>query len=247
MMRITPILLAALLAGCDWMPGKPTKPEVERGDAHAVTSFDTLWTTHCSGCHGAGGRFGAARPMNDPLYLSLADDAYLTRVTRDGVADTLMPPFSQDNGGPITDAQITIIVDGIRETWGHDTPHATGAPSLDGGPGTASAGEGVYASHCAQCHGPGGRGGDAAGSIVDPSFLALTSDQALRSAVICGRLDLGMPTWNGSTRGVPSPARTATDPLTATQVADLVAWIASHRVPYPGQPYPMSDAEGGTP
>ena len=37
------------------------------------------------------------------------------------------------------------------------------------------------------------------GSIVDPSYLALVSDQSLRSTIIAGRPDLGMPDWRSDT------------------------------------------------
>lgn len=53
-------------------------------------------------------------------------------------------------------------------------------------PGTAASGELVYRS-CASCHGPGGRGGPKGSSITNYSFLALMSDQELRTIVIAGR------------------------------------------------------------
>ena len=54
----------------------------------------------------------------------------------------------------------------------------------------------VFARACAGCHGEFGKGGVEAGPINDPSFLALTSDQALRRSH--GAIDLGTqgdPTW----------------------------------------------------
>jgi cytochrome c oxidase cbb3-type subunit 3/ubiquinol-cytochrome c reductase cytochrome c subunit len=56
--------------------------------------------------------------------------------------------------------------------------------------------------------------------VIDPAYLALVSDQALRSAVVAGRPDLGMPDWRGGA---------SASPLTAQDVADVVAWMASHR------------------
>jgi cytochrome c oxidase cbb3-type subunit III len=55
---------------------------------------------------------------------------------------------------------------------------------------------------------------------VDPAYLALVSDQALRTAVVAGRPDLGMPDWRGAH---------ASEPLGAQEVSDVVAWMASHR------------------
>jgi cytochrome c oxidase cbb3-type subunit 3/ubiquinol-cytochrome c reductase cytochrome c subunit len=84
----------------------------------------------------------------------------------------------------------------------------------------------VYAVACANCHGVEGRGGPKGHDIVDPSYLALVSDQALRTAVVVGRKDLGMPDWRGD-------GGTA---LTPDQVSDVVAWMAAHRVPVSGRP-----------
>ena len=36
-----------------------------------VMAFGTLYGQYCAGCHGADGRLGAARPLNDPVYLAL--------------------------------------------------------------------------------------------------------------------------------------------------------------------------------
>jgi hypothetical protein len=56
--------------------------------------------------------------------------------------------------------------------------------------------------------------------VIDPSYLALTSDQALRTAVIAGRSDLGMPDWRGNIAG---------RAMTAQDISDVVVWLASHR------------------
>ncbi|MCH2138564.1 MAG: c-type cytochrome [Phycisphaerales bacterium] len=222
------------LAACDWMPGRPERPTV---DAHAPTmAFEPLWNTHCAGCHGANGRDGAARPLNDPLYLSLADDHWLHMITTHGVDGTLMPAMGTAAGGPLTPAQITVLIEGMHDHWGGAALQT--APPLLGELGAADAGATVFASHCAACHGDDGTGGHGAGSVVDTSFLALTSDQALRIAVICGRIDLGMPPFDGR-RGLP--------PLTDQQVSDVVAWLAAHRVAHPGAPYPAVTSQGAQP
>ena len=59
-----------------------------------------------------------------------------------------------------------------------------------------------------------------AGSVVDPSYLALVSNQYLRTIVIAGRPDLGHPDWKNAAGG---------QPLTSQQVSDVVAWLASKR------------------
>ena len=56
--------------------------------------------------------------------------------------------------------------------------------------------------------------------MIDPAYLALVSDQALRTAVIVGRSDLGMPDWRANISG---------RAMTAQEISDVVAWLASHR------------------
>jgi len=65
-------------------------------------------------------------------------------------------------------------------------------------------------------------------AIVDDSYLALVSDQGLRTLVIAGRPDLRHPDWRGY---VPGRA------MTSQEVTDLVAWLVSKRAANPGQPY----------
>src|SRR5438874_1607449 len=64
------LMLLGLSGGCDSMPGKPT-PEERWTAAAEVTDFSQLYAANCAGCHGVNGRFGAARPLNDSIYLAL--------------------------------------------------------------------------------------------------------------------------------------------------------------------------------
>jgi cytochrome c oxidase cbb3-type subunit 3/ubiquinol-cytochrome c reductase cytochrome c subunit len=59
----------------------------------------------------------------------------------------------------------------------------------------------------------------------------LISDQGLRTIVIAGRPELGAPDWRGNIPG---------RPMSDQDVTDVVAWLVSHRVPNPGQPYASS-------
>lgn len=215
------VALASLLAGCDALPGKPTLADKPLRPEQIV-DFATLYGQNCAGCHGADGLMGAARPLNDPMYLALAGRERLIEITAQGVPRTAMPGFARAAGGMLTDQQVAIIVDGMQRQWG-----AAGAlrnvvlpPYAAAEPGDTAAGAVAFARHCAQCHGGDGRGGEKGGSVVDGAYLALVSDQALRVAVICGRIDLGMPDWRGGRDG----AR-----LSEQEIADVVAWLASKR------------------
>ena len=201
-----------------------------------VVDFTELYGENCAGCHGADGTLGAARPLNDPLYLQVVGAEKLRQISADGVANSLMPGFGPAAGGSLTDQQIDIVVQGMISRWGGGASPAAGAPAYaSSAPGNPQRGAGVYATACAGCHGSGGRGGSKGGPIVDGSYLALVSDQALRSAVVFGRPDLGMPDWRGTDGG---------RPLSEQDIADLVAWMTARRIPFPGQPYPVQPASG---
>jgi cytochrome c oxidase cbb3-type subunit III len=223
------LLLALILAtSCDRLPGKPT-PEERWKAGTEVTDFSQLYALNCAGCHGADGRLGAARPLNDPLYLALVSAATLREAIARGVPGTSAPALAQQVGGPLTDKQIDLLVDGMRSKWGRPEslsnvtfpPYRLQDASAKGsGPGDPHRGAAAYQTYCAQCHGKEGNGGPKGGSVINPAFLALVSDQALRTTVIVGRSDLGMPNWSANVSG---------QPMSPQEISDVVAWLASHR------------------
>ena len=60
----------------------------------SVTDFSTLYEDNCAGCHGRDGRFGAARPLNDPLYLALIGKEN-AGCDRERCSATAMPAFEK--------------------------------------------------------------------------------------------------------------------------------------------------------
>ena len=225
---ITLFLVIILAMGCDRLPGKPT-PEERWKRATEVTDFSQLYALNCSGCHGADGRLGAARPLNDPLYLALVSNDTLRQMIAQGVPGTAAPTFAQQVGGPLTDKQIDILIEGMRSRWGKAEnfqnvalpPYSLRDASAAGsGAGDQQRGAAAYQKYCAQCHGKDGSGGPKGGSVINPAYLALVSDQALRTTVIVGRSDLGMPDWRANISG---------QPMSPQEISDVVAWLASHR------------------
>jgi mono/diheme cytochrome c family protein len=224
------MLLVVTVAGCDRLPGKPRIADRELLPSQ-VMSFTALYSRNCAGCHGADGRLGASRPLNDPLYLALVPRERLREIIARGVPGTSQPAFAPGSGGTLTDAQIDALVRGLAEAWGR--PDAVKGlelpPYAAQSAGDPERGKAVYAGACAGCHGVDGRGGPKGGAVADPSYLALVTDQYLRTTVIAGRADLGMPDWRGSAQG---------QPLTTQQIGDVVAWLGSERRPVPGRPVP---------
>jgi mono/diheme cytochrome c family protein len=230
-------LVVIALGGCESAPGKPGPGDVLI-NPEEVADFDVLFSQNCAGCHGPNGKSGAAISLNDPVYLAIVDDATLRRVATNGIRGTSMAPFGQSAGGMLTNKQIGIIVSGIRSRWAKPDflRGANPPPYVATEPGDAARGATVYATYCSSCHGPGGKGGPKGSSIVDGSFLALLTDQELRTMVIVGRPDLGAPDWRGNVPG---------KPMSAQEISDVVAWLASQRVPFPGQPYPAASKPTG--
>ena len=231
-MKRKPILVAfavLVCAACSHPPGRPG-PHSEVIAPNEVLSFNILYSQNCAGCHGHGGGGGAAISLSDPVFLAIADDAAIRGVAANGVPGTSMPAFAQSAGGTLTDKQIDAIVSGIR-SWakpdllrGENLPPYT-APA----PGDPHHGAEVFGTYCSACHGPDGRGGNKAGSIVNGSYLALTSDQNLRILVIAGLPDQGMPDWRNKVPG---------RPMSPSEISDVVAWLAAQRPRFPGQPFP---------
>jgi cytochrome c oxidase cbb3-type subunit 3 len=232
-LTVMAIAAAVGLAGCDSLPGKP-RPSQRPISPSQVKSFSRLYAENCAGCHGADGRFGAAYELAEATYQSLVDDATLTRIISNGMAGTAMPAFAQSAGGYLSSAQVAILVHGMRERW-KTSGELKDAPPYAGANGDAGRGAQTFAQSCAPCHGPQGEGGPKApGSITDPSYLALVSDQALRTLIVAGRSDLGHPDWRDYPPG---------QPLTAQQVADVVAWMASKRRRFEGGGYAAGNDE----
>jgi mono/diheme cytochrome c family protein len=225
-------VMMVALAGCDMVPGRP-RPDARELAPTEVMVFDTLYARNCSGCHGQTGRLGAARALNDPVYLAVVPPERVRQVIAVGVPGTAQPAFALRAGGPLTDQQIEVLARGMEERWrrpdalvGQEIPPYDAGRGAGREPGNADRGRGVFARACASCHGDDGRGGSRGVGIVDPSYLALVSDQHLRTTVIAGRADLGMPDWRGA-GGV--------EPLTPQQVSDVVAWLVAQRQPVPGR------------
>jgi mono/diheme cytochrome c family protein len=222
-----------LFSGCSSPHGQPQQGS-ESVAPNEVLEFRTLYSENCAGCHGPEGKGGAAIALADPVYLAIADDTVTRKVIANGVRGTAMPAFAESAGGMLTDKQIDVIASGLRSRWSREgILNGANPPSYaPRATGDAQRGEGAYKTYCESCHGPGGRGGTKGSAIADDSFLALVSDQGLRTVVIAGRPELGAPNWRGNVSG---------KPMSDQEVTDVVAWLGSRRSQNPGQPYSTSN------
>lgn len=231
------LVLSTVVCGCANAPGKELAASTPIVPSE-ISDFNVLYGENCAGCHGLEGRGGAAIALGDPVYLAIADDTILRRAATNGIPGTSMPAFAQSAGGMLTEKQIDVIARGIRERWSKPNvlSGTSSPPYSSASPGDGSRGSQVYVTFCSSCHGVAGRGGPKASSIVDGSFLALLNDQELRTIVIVGRPDLGAPDWRNNVPGTP---------MSAQDVSDVVAWLASQRSKFPGQPYPTTPKSSG--
>ncbi len=237
--------LSLSCTGCANAPGRPRPgPEVPRPEQ--LMDFSSLYRQNCAGCHGANGKNGAAVSLFNPVYLAFAGEATVRQITANGVAGRLMPGFARSSGGSLTDPQIESLVHGMFQAWGHpDVLAGSSVPPYKSAEQTdakraENEGHTTFVEFCSRCHGSDGKGINghtpnhpetAAGSIVDPAYLALVSDQSLRSTIVAGRPELGMPDWRSHTSG--RGAHVMTD----QEITDIVAWLAAQRVADPGHPY----------
>jgi len=227
-LEIVAVVACLACAACTSSRGVP-RADSEVLPPSEVVDFNVLYGQNCSGCHGVEGRGGAAMALANPVFLAIADDTVIRHAATNGVPGTPMPASAQSSGGALTDKQIDVIVSGIR-SWakpgalGNQTLPPYAAPA----PGDSQRGADAYRTYCSSCHGVAGRGGSKASSIVDGSYLALTTDQQLRTIVIAGRPELGAPDWRSEVAG---------RPMSPQDISDVVAWLSSQRPKFPGQPY----------
>ena len=110
-------LMLAISVGCNSAPGRPA---LESRSAPAGPSLElrSPLSAKLRGMSRFGGQGGAAVSLSSGVYLAIAGDDTIRRVTAEGVPGTVMPAFAQSSGGMLTDEQINAIVSGIRSRWG---------------------------------------------------------------------------------------------------------------------------------
>ncbi len=234
-------LLTLGATGCQRLLEGPPKTHDVEERPDKIVDFDTLYSQNCAACHGVDGKNGPAIGFNNAIYFGIATNDTINHWTVNGGPGGGMPAFATSAGGLLTDDQINAITTGIRQRWAKPAMLVgmTLPPYAASQPGDASHGAQVYAQGCARCHGEANSNGlvlkpGKAGSITDPTYLALISDQGLRTITIAGRPDLGHPDYRGDIPG---------RPLTNDEITDVVAWLSSHRQADPGTPHPSG---GGT-
>jgi cytochrome c oxidase cbb3-type subunit 3 len=196
---------------------EPVAEEVQPQD---ISDFHTLFDQNCVGCHGVDGKNGASQRLNYALYQALVPKEELKKVITYGRAGTVMPPFAMSQGGRLTDKQVEILVNGMKEKWAKPVDfHGTTPPGYyqpaDANIDLAD-GKKIFTVVCGVCHGPHG----VIGPLATPSYLSLASDQYIRTSVLTGKPDKGMPNWQTLKFG---------HPLSDHEITDVVGYLSSLR------------------
>lgn len=219
------LLAGFALSGCE-PPGKPTREKDQWKNPHSVVDFGKLYRESCQGCHGAGNTIAGAISLDNPVYVSVLPEETLRNIIANGLPGTAMPAFAIANGGLLTDQQIEILVKGIK-AWAPQPPLPGPLPPYAAPPGDAAAGGPLFEAYRATVEKAAGPGVVGQGFLANPAFLGMVSDQYLRTLLIAGRPELGIPDFRTALNG-----RSLAD----QEISDIVAWLISQRRNEFGQP-----------
>jgi mono/diheme cytochrome c family protein len=212
----------------------------------------TLYAENCSVCHGLSGEGIGATPAldNDALRTMAYDD--LDKTIARGRFDTAMPAWSKDDGGPLSDYQISELVALIQSgdwtatrdrivnlgfaplvpfTTEPDAGLLAELATLPDG-ATLQAAVTLFAANCIACHGADGLGTAIAPAVNDSLVREKTADELTRTVTL-GSPGTLMAGWQNA--------------LTSEEIAALITlvqrWdeVPAGILPAPNVPIPTTE------
>mgnify|MGYP001017630668 CR=1 FL=1 len=164
----------------------------------------TLYAENCAVCHGLAGEGIGATPPLDSDALRTMDYADLIKTIARGRYDTAMPAWSKEDGGPLSDYQISELAALVQSgNWSATQDRVVNLglaplipfttepdPTLlaevgnlpDGA--TLQTAIGLFAANCVSCHGADGLGTGIAPALNDPAVREKTSDELTRTITL---------------------------------------------------------------
>ncbi len=160
----------------------------------------TLYAENCAVCHGAQGEGLGATPALQRDDLRSADPESLYKIISRGLYNTAMPAWGLEDGGPLSDYQITELVNLIRygdwQAVGQRVAQLGRMPAV---PFSSQLDETlldkvralpqgdvlvqgleIYAQQCVACHGEGGQGTSLAPALNAPEVREKSADEIER-------------------------------------------------------------------
>ena len=190
-------------------------------DPNVLEQGRRLYSENCAACHGpqGEGRIGAALAKDWP---SIRPDLTVRTIIGRGVQGSVMPAWSQANGGPLSAAEIDALVGYILSWQTGGAPQMTPQPSATLVPpitpipnvaGDPNHGAVLFAENCAMCHGQQGQG--RTGATLAKDWPGIRPDLSIRSTIAGGISGSLMPAWSQTSGG----------PLGEGDIDDLVAFL----------------------
>ena len=189
------------------------------GEREFTSDGATLFGAFCSGCHGRQGQghrapgLAAFPSVANPDFLALAPDALVTETIIRGRPGTRMPAWIDGSTG-LTAADVPVLVSHLRSLAGVPPPVDARPPRWV--TGDRAAGERLFASTCAGCHGAKGEGADAP-ALNNPVLQQFATDTYFVETITRGRRGTAMAAFSE-----PGPVRPTLSP---TEIESIVTFI----------------------
>ena len=210
-------LLLGSLAACDEPPETIDQPAADAPipPEMLVEEGGKLYATNCVGCHGpeGKGRGGMGPRLASESFLAAASDEMLTNTISKGRMGTTMAAW----GNMLPPSQIEALTAYVRSMTPHERVELDESP-IDG---DLAAGEEVFKTICAMCHGRNGGGymeSSSGTGIGRKVFLEEVSNGYLRYIIKNGKSQTKMKSFR---EGAPAAVANLTD----KQIEDVIAYM----------------------
>ena len=171
-------------------------------DSATAKYASNLYKKYCAVCHGKD-REGydadnAPSLRSHTLIASTqvprSSHNFLVHTISYGRTGTAMAPYAKEQGGPLAEEDIEILIQWLREKSGVKKPIEMSTNPVTG---DAALGKKLYGKHCVSCHGAKGEG-ISAPALANPLFLATASDAFIKYTITEGRDGSPMPAFKDS-------------------------------------------------
>ncbi len=177
-----------------------------------------LYQAYCAMCHGEDGRGRVG--ANLQAFPGIAVDAAIQQTIANGVSGSVMPAYSDSQGGPLSDvdisdiaAYLTGVLEGtqpIAPAPEYQPPTIDPLPDIAGDPTNGAV---VFQTNCIACHGEQAQGGF--GWPLAKAWPGNQPEVFISQVISTGISGTSMPGWAASAGG----------PLSSTQIEDVTAYI----------------------